>query len=506
MVSFARGRWSAALCIAGAFGILSSCKDSQASEWQLRFQDALVGQRARYVEARILLGGCQGSELVYRSEFAIDAAGSVPPALPAGRYGFAARARDEDCQWIAEGCVELDVPAERRTEIVLATLPAQDACGSVSCTSPRCAASSPAGLDCSTRPVQGPVVEVATGEEHSCARLESGWVYCWGRNSEGQLGVDTGGAAASGALQVPGLCDASRLELGHHYSCALRSDGQVWCWGDNSKGQLGRMTNAPAPNALPAAVSGLGRVLTLGAGADHACAVKEDGSIACWGDNTRGQLGVAGSFGPTPVVVPGIQAAQEVAAGGLHSCARLLEQSYCWGNNDDGQLGSGAAGGGAEPRPIASSVVFASIEAGEAHSCGIDAGGRAYCWGKGDQNRLGVGSTESRALPTALAGEIRFRSIAPGDVSTCALSTASELYCWGNNGQGQLGFGDLTSRPTPTRVGGLSLLTSVDVALRHACAAGPGGTYCWGRNGKGETGRGGTSAYETRPAQVVGLP
>jgi alpha-tubulin suppressor-like RCC1 family protein len=93
----------------------------------------------------------------------------------------------------------------------------------------------------------------------------------------------------SGAVSVPGLSDVRRLALGGFFSCALRTDGTVLCWGDNQMGQLGDGTTQARTS--PVAVVGLDRVEEIAAGHHHACARLLTGEIFCWGGNGSGQLG-----------------------------------------------------------------------------------------------------------------------------------------------------------------------------------------------------------------------
>src|SRR5690606_9997584 len=113
--------------------------------------------------------------------------------------------------------------------------------------------------------------------------------------------------------------------LGSEHSCAVRGSGSVLCWGSGYSGQLGNgMTGSDAASSLPDEVMDLSDGIQITAGFEHTCALRSTGQIACWGDNTHGQLGnsMPNSTGvPRPVGVVGITDAIQVSAGLVHTCA-----------------------------------------------------------------------------------------------------------------------------------------------------------------------------------------
>ncbi|MGE5049355.1 MAG: RCC1 domain-containing protein, partial [Deltaproteobacteria bacterium] len=170
---------------------------------------------------------------------------------------------------------------------------------------------------------------VAAGGNHTCA-IAAGQVLCWGDNSLKQLGVDTPIATGS-PVQVPGLpAAADRIAASTTQTCAHFGNGAVWCWG---AGQV------------PRAISGItGTVNAIAAGAAHACAAT-DSAVFCWGDNSLGQLGEAPSAGSaTAEPVPNVPGAKVLAAGVNHTCAgdAAGSQLWCWGDNGAGQDGTGS--------------------------------------------------------------------------------------------------------------------------------------------------------------------
>lgn len=188
--------------------------------------------------------------------------------------------------------------------------------------------------------------QVSVGQGHVCAVAEGGALYCWGRNTSGQLGL--GGGPVQ--VRVPTLVDASaryrRVAAAMNHSCAIREDGSLFCWGSESDGQLGLGTPELDRSDLPRQVSGTG-YLDVQANWFHSCALRTGGSLSCWGRNLEGQLGIGNTMGrgreePAQVAGEGFSA---LSVGHFHSCALRKGAVYCWGkNDDDSELGLGVTG------------------------------------------------------------------------------------------------------------------------------------------------------------------
>jgi lysophospholipase L1-like esterase len=193
-----------------------------------------------------------------------------------------------------------------------------------------------AGLD-------GAIGGLALGRRHSCA-LVGGVVHCWGANDRGQLG-DGSAASRSRPAPVRGFSgEVTQIAAGDDHTCAL-AGGRVMCWGANGRSQLGDGTSLDRREAVASA--GLpAEVTALAAGGRHTCVASSRG-VACWGDGREGQLDGAPRPGssPRPVAVPGVGGdVTALAAGADHTCAaRAAGRVACWGDNDFGQLGSGDA-------------------------------------------------------------------------------------------------------------------------------------------------------------------
>ncbi len=151
-------------------------------------------------------------------------------------------------------------------------------------------------------------VEVTAGDGFGCARIANGQVRCWGWNDRGQLGQGTVSAFGDATIGVVGLTDARELVSGFSFSCARRASGQVVCWGSSNSGQVpGDLRDCNGNCATsPVEVPGLADAIDIAAGASHACALRATGAILCWGSNVLGQLGDGSFSGHGPVVVAGL--------------------------------------------------------------------------------------------------------------------------------------------------------------------------------------------------------
>lgn len=186
-------------------------------------------------------------------------------------------------------------------------------------------------------------IQVATGGGHSCAITADGAVYCWGGNNSGQLGDGTQGPGTARDVPQPvlGLTDrAARLALAHRVSCAILVSGEVYCWGDGDDGVLGN-GNLETQN-VAAKVPDVENVVDMDI-QDHGCAVRANGTIACWGyDTFLPGGGLTNDIVPTPVLVDGISDVVDIAVGFWFMCALTASQEiYCWGANGDHELGLG---------------------------------------------------------------------------------------------------------------------------------------------------------------------
>jgi alpha-tubulin suppressor-like RCC1 family protein len=257
-------------------------------------------------------------------------------------------------------------------------------------------------------------VAVAAGSSHNCALTTTGGVLCWGANGRGQLGNNST-TLSRVPVAVVGLgSGVAELALGFSHSCARLTSGALRCWGANSEGQLGNgESGSGVDQSVPNGVSGFGATnaassaIALGAGDYHTCAVRPSGDLLCWGSNVQGQVG-DGSGLPrrtTPVLVGGPlpQGWSGVDGGGAHTCAYRTSPARlaCWGNNPLGELGTGSVGT-ASNVPVAVALAFSAfnlpvtLSLGANHSCAqldpaLPGAAQLLCWGNDQFGQIGDG-------------------------------------------------------------------------------------------------------------------
>lgn len=306
----------------------------------------------------------------------------------------------------------------------------------------------------------------------------------------------------------------TRVVAGAYHACGDGSDGKVYCWGQNYYGQLGDGTttnrSTPVAVAAPAGIS-LSGVSSRG-NATHTCAIGSDGKVYCWGQNDKGQLGdgtTSQQNSPVAARTPEQVRFAAVAVGVSRTCAEsTVGTVYCWGRNDTGQLGSGAPTNRTTPVevPAPANVTFSRVSAGGSHTCAHGSDGELYCWGYNAAGQLGTGSTSitTPVTPVSAPDKVTFSGVDAGFSHTCARGSDSNLYCWGNNSVGALGDGTTVRSLIPLAVSLPDVnVLSVTAGSNYTCAATDEGAYCWGSGFTGQLGDG-TSQNRSLPVLVAG--
>lgn len=364
-------------------------------------------------------------------------------------------------------------------------------------------------------------------------------------------GDTTGDVQASGDAGNDGqgpsttFDDVIQVAAGEKHTCALRSDRTVYCWGDNSRGQLGTSTAGPG-SKVPVKVANLKNVRAISAGSQHSCALTFDisnpaagGRIFCWGDNTLRQLGRAApadmSFDPVAVIDPSVSTndwnkAAALVSGLNTNCAVDTGGGlFCWGDNSAGQFGTGSNTPAKAPSPTPPNptifVQGGEIAAGGSQACAVGTSAgitqvSTICWGGGPHGEVGNGFTSGGpygpvgVAPGATdAGAAPYKHVVAGHTHTCAIDGNLDVFCWGSNDFGESGPSSAAGapHPMPGLVPPAHGAVAVGAGEQSSCALVNGAfkVKCWGKNTFGELGNGTTdttgSAPQAQPQEVSGI-
>ncbi|HTJ40464.1 MAG TPA: hypothetical protein VL463_00150 [Kofleriaceae bacterium] len=329
--------------------------------------------------------------------------------------------------------------------------------------------------------------QLELGGAHACGILhDGGTLACFGANDRGQIDLETEGDRID-PLRVPidGVSAWTAVSAGFHHSCAI-GDGRLWCWGAGDSGQLG---TASANDDIPREPRpDLTDWIAVTAGDNHTCAISARSGLFCWGDNSHGELGDGTLFlHQTPVPIALAQPVA-IASGATFTCGISADGSLsCWGDGTSGALGE-LPTPALHPRPVPATNLrgWRKIAAANAYACGL-VGGDVWCWGSSSGGGVGAGRwSETRAWTRVLEGasDLAVGSNVPGDVDlTCAI-VGRDVRCWGDDRFGQLGTGAATQAIEPVFVDGT--WDAIAAGDDHVCATRAGQVSCWGATDRGQ--------------------
>lgn len=394
------------------------------------------------------------------------------------------------------------------------------------------------GDGCDDCLLSGGARSIVAGNVHTCALLWDGAVRCWGAGAQGRLGY--GSTADVGDDEhpyqvgnVPLGGAAKAITAGGDFNCALMGEGRVRCWGEGGAGRLGNESTEDMGDGEDASASPLvslgAAAVQISSGDAHSCAVLQNADLVCWGDGGQGRLGYGnqdnigddeppGSVGPVNVGADVV----EVAAGGAHTCVRLVTGGVkCWGNGGAGRLGYGNnTTTGDSPGEIPANlgevpigVPVERIAAGGAHTCVILGGGAMRCWGSNNSGQCGYGGggnlgDMANETPDML-GDIDLPSAVVdmdlGTSHTCAILDDGTVRCWGEADDGRLGYGGTTDLlapdPAPVQISATQEILALAGGGAFTCARlDLGNVRCWGLGDVGQLGY----ANDVSVAEVAG--
>ncbi len=388
-----------------------------------------------------------------------------------------------------------------------------------------------------THTFSGPFRDFTWGVTHGCAWSEDGRAFCWGENTHGQLGrapkgpADPGTADGSAALEIepePVAVDTAlrfrRLSAGRAHTCGLSVQREVFCWGNNDGGLLGKTPQQVVLEPKPMLQETRFKELSLGS--MGGCAVSTQGELHCWGESQFTGLPM-GTTADGNKIGDADDFLQVAVSGGRGCGIRAGNQLWCWGRSIEGSLGVPDTYERTEPFHVFPDVSYAQVALSSIAMCGLDSESVLRCSGS---NRFGVfGATMPESSVTALPvhGARRltsvllregaafgidsasvlftwsalygqnyqqtelgtgFRTLSSGadSVHQCALTTQNKVSCWGVNTSGQVGQA-AGAEPYPSTVGAPTPVDSQETFVQvvtnqdASCAlTSQGALYCWG--------------------------
>ena len=348
-------------------------------------------------------------------------------------------------------------------------------------------------------------VTIVAGGDSNFVLQPDGALMAWGWNGNGNLGDGTN---ITRLLPVKIMDDVISVSADRNFIMAIKSDNTLWAWGANDWGFIGLGTNNHGGIVTPVQV--MEDVIAVSVGILHTMAIKSDNSLWVWGWNESGQIGngtISESFGR---VLSGITAPIKimddvigVSAGYQHSAAIKSDGSlWAWGDNSYGQLGDGAAKSYGKnppnPDPVKIMDDVAHVSAGVWITMAIKTDGSLWAWGGGSEGQIGDGAREIRNSPVKIMEDAAYVSV--GGAHVTAIKTDGSLWAWGWNRRGQIGNGAVmdaySSYSSPVKI--MDGVSAVSAGDEHTIAIKTDGSmWAWGKNDYGQIGDGTVTTYDS---------
>jgi alpha-tubulin suppressor-like RCC1 family protein len=302
---------------------------------------------------------------------------------------------------------------------------------------------------------------ITAGGGHSCAVMTTGAVRCWGSGFSGELGDGTGSSSHIPVEALAASEQAVAVSAGNSHTCALLSDGTVKCWGFNMEGSLGdgSTTNRNSPVTVGLATGGnLTDAVSVSAGLRHSCAVTTSNVAYCWGGNMYQELGSATAMGGSNTRAHPVRSVRAsntpisdavgVSAGDYYSCIlRTTGAVACFGDNTYGQIGNGTGGSSANqgPETVAGVTGAQAVTTGKEATCAMSTS-TLWCWGNSSNGKLGNGSTANVTVADAtVASAFLPQTVTFGSLSDVAISSVSRTVSATSSSGAAVAFSSTTT-------------------------------------------------------------
>jgi len=308
--------------------------------------------------------------------------------------------------------------------------------------------------------------QVSCGDGHTAAIKTDGTLWIWGGNTQGELGTNNTTSRSSPVQTVSGGTNWKQVSVGSLMTHAIKTDGTLWGWGYNSFGQLGDNTTASKSSPVQTVAAGTNwkfvssDVFTIGA-------IKTDGTLWTWGDNSYGALGTndtTNRSSPVQTVAAGVNWKQ-LSVGGYHIAAIKTDGTlWLWGQNTDfftgatGQLGDNTIISKSSPvQTVSGGTNWKQVSCSVAHTAAIKTDGTLWVWGSNISGNLGTNNITKYSSPvqTVSGGtnwkQVSAKSRGSSELLTGAIKTDGTLWMWGTNQYGTLGDNTITVKSSPVQ-------------------------------------------------------
>lgn len=298
--------------------------------------------------------------------------------------------------------------------------------------------------------------------------------------------------------------DYIQVECGVSHTVALKYDGTVWVWGDNTNRKLGIEEGTSITK--PFNIKELQDIVFVSTGDEHSLALKNDGSVWVWGRNADNQLGDGTNITRRVPVKVELEKIVDIAAGGNFSVALKNDGTvWAWGNNRSGQLGDGTTSQKAFPVKVEGLSGVKKIAAGYDHVLALKEDGTVWAWGSGAFGQLGNGSKDLSTVPVKVDNLTNVKDIYAGKNVSAALKEDGTLWLWGNNESGMMGDNSEDYYDAPKKYEHIENIKKANISQFYIAVLKNDGTvWTWGYNERGALGNESTQ-ISSLPGKVEDL-